>query len=101
MSGLLNITFIFILTSFAVLFALSNQNQVDVTVPGGFVVTGVPLFVLTFVPLFLGFLLGVISAWFKKLKYKKRLEDMQSKNSELAEELTNLRNLPLDNDTQL
>jgi lipopolysaccharide assembly protein A len=101
MSGLLNIILIFILTSFAVLFALSNQNQVDVSFPGGLVVTDVPLFVLTFVPMFFGFFLGVISAWFKKLKYKKSMEVMQSKNSELAEELTNLRNLPLDNDTQL
>ncbi|MBF0445213.1 MAG: LapA family protein [Magnetococcales bacterium] len=101
MSGLFNIILIFILTSLAVLFALSNQHQVDVGFPGGFVVTGVPLFVLTFVPMFIGFFIGIISAWFKKLKYKKRIEVMQSKNNELAEELTNLRNLPLDNDTQL
>ena len=101
MSGLFNIVLIFIMTSFAVLFALSNQNQVDVSFPGGFVISGVPLFVLTFVPMFFGFFLGVVSAWFKKLKYKKRMEVMQNKNSELAEELTNLRNLPLDNDTQL
>ncbi|MBF0358454.1 MAG: LapA family protein [Magnetococcales bacterium] len=101
MSGLLNIFFIFFLTAAAVLFALSNQNEVDVSFPGGLVISGVPLFVVTFVPMFIGFFLGIISAWFKKMKYRRRMDEMRQKNRDLAEELTNLRNLPLDSDTQL
>ncbi len=83
------------------MFALSNQGEVDVRFPGGLVFPGVPLFVLAFVPMFFGFILGVISGWSKKIKYRKRLDVLRQKNRDLDEELTNLRNLPLDNDTQL
>jgi uncharacterized integral membrane protein len=101
MYGLLNLVLVFLLTACSVLFALSNQGEVDVSFPGGLVFPDVPLFVLAFVPMFLGFFLGAISGLSRKFRYRKRLDGLQRKNQALAEELTNLRNLPLDNDTQL
>ncbi|MBF0455636.1 MAG: LapA family protein [Magnetococcales bacterium] len=98
MSGLFNLILVFLLTACSVLFALFNQGEVEITLPGGLVFPGVPLFVLAFVPLFFGFFLGVISGWSRGLKYRKRLAALRSQNQELEAELTNLRNLPLDND---
>lgn len=101
MSGLINLILVFIMTAGSVLFALFNQGKVEIALPGGLLFPGVPLFVLAFVPLFLGFFLGVFSGWSRVLKYRKRLEGLRQQNRALDEELTNLRNLPLDNDTQL
>ena len=101
MSGFFNLILVFLLTAGSVLFALSNQGEVEVSFPGGLVFSGVPLFVLAFVPMFIGFFLGALSGWSRKIRYRKRLDGLRSKNRALDEELTNLRNLPLDNDTQL
>ena len=101
MSGLFNLILVLLLTTGSVLFALLNQGEVEVSFPGGFIFPGVPLFVLAFVPLFFGFLLGAVSGWSRGLKYRKRVDRLRRQNRALDEELTNLRNLPLDNDTQL
>ncbi|MBF0162051.1 MAG: LapA family protein [Magnetococcales bacterium] len=98
MIGWLNLLFVLALAVLAVLFASANQREVTIQLPGGWRMADVPLFVLAFVPLFLGFLAGTISAWNSRWALRRQSELLQSQNQKLEAELANLRNQPLDND---
>lgn len=101
MSGLFNLVLVLILAALSVLFALYNQEEIALFFPGGIRFPEVPIFVLAFVTMFFGFFLGVISGFSRRIKYRKRLDALRGQNKELERELTNLRNLPLDSETQL
>lgn len=101
MVGWFNLLSVLMLTVLAVLFASANQKIVTIQLPGGWFLTEIPLFVLAFVPLFLGFLAGTASAWKHRLTYRKQLTILQNQKQKLEEELTNLRNQPLENDLQI
>ena len=101
MIGLLNLLFVLALVVLAVLFALVNQKEVTVQLPGGWFFTEIPLFVLAFIPLFLGFLAGTVSTWNNRLNHRKQLDMLRNQKQKLEKELTNLRNQPLENDLQI
>ena len=101
LSGWLDLIGVLLLATLGVLFAVDNQIDVVVRLPGGHNQVRAPLFVVAFVPLFLGFLFGAVSGWARSLKYRKRADALRCQIRELEEELTNLRNLPLENDLQL
>lgn len=82
----------------AILFAFVNQTEVPVTLPGGWVLGDVPLFVVVFVPLFLGFVLGSLSGWSGEARQRRGMERLRDQNRALERELANLRTLPLIND---
>ena len=98
MTGWLNLFFVLALVVLAITFASANQKEVTIQLPGGWLLTEVPLFVLTFILLFLGFLTGTISAWNSRLNHRKQLNILQEQKQKLEKELTNLRNQPLEND---
>lgn len=101
MIGWLNLLSVLALAVLAVLFASANQKEVTVQLPGGWVFTEIPLFVLAFVPLFFGFLAGTLSTWGNRLNGRKQLNLLHDQKQKLEEELTNLRNQPLENDLQI
>lgn len=101
MIGWLNLLFVLALAVLAVLFASANQKEVTVQLPGGWFITEIPLFVLAFIPMFIGFLAGFVSAWSNRLNYRKQLNVLRRQKQKLEEELTNLRNQPLENDLQI
>ncbi|GAB0055981.1 hypothetical protein SIID45300_00280 [Candidatus Magnetaquicoccaceae bacterium FCR-1] len=82
----------------AILFAFVNQTELSVTLPGGWVLGDVPLFVVVFVPLFLGFVLGSLSGWSGEVRQRRGMERLRDQNRALERELANLRTLPLIND---
>lgn len=98
MIGWFNIFFVLLLAVLAVLFASVNQREVTVQLPGGWLFSDIPLFVLAFVPLFLGFVAGTISAWNSRWNQRKQSDLLHFQNQKLEAELANLRNQPLEND---
>ncbi|MBF0183729.1 MAG: LapA family protein [Magnetococcales bacterium] len=101
MVGWLNLLFILALALVAVLFAAANQKEVTVQLPGGWMFPDIPLFVLAFVPFFLGYLAGTFSAWSSRQTFRKQNDLLLHQNQKLEAELANLRNQPLDNDLHL
>ncbi|MBF0435330.1 MAG: LapA family protein [Magnetococcales bacterium] len=101
MGGWINLIMVVLLTVIAVAFALNNQEEVVVHIPGDWRLSHVPLFVLAFVPLLLGFLFGSVSGWGRSGAIRRRVEQLHRQNQALERELTNLRNQPLDNDVQV
>lgn len=75
--------------------------MVAVALPGGRQLADVPLFGLVFTSLGLGFIVGVLFCWLGGADVRQRVVRLARQNRELEEELTNLRNLPLDNDIHL
>lgn len=100
MSGWLNLIFVVLLAIVAIAFALGNQDEVVVHIPGGWDLTQVPVFVLAFVPLLVGFVFGALSSWTQVGVLHKNAEKLARHNQSLERELTNLRNQPLDNELQ-
>lgn len=98
MIGWLNLLFVLVLAIMAVLFAAANHGEVTIQLPGGWSFPDIPLFVLAFVPLFLGFLAGTISSWSSRLHHRRQSELLQLQNQKLEAELANLRNQPLETD---
>lgn len=101
MIGWINLIVVTAFGLFAIFFAAGNQVEVVVSLPGGWIIAGVPLFVLVFVPLFLGFLFGAFSGWAGGMKYRQRMVRLRDQKKALEKELANLRNLPLGNDLLL
>ncbi|MBF0173634.1 MAG: LapA family protein [Magnetococcales bacterium] len=100
MSGWTNLVMVVFMTIVAVVFALNNQEEVVIHIPGRWHLANVPVFVLAFVFLLLGFVFGAVSGWGRASAMRKRAEQLQRQNLALERELTNLRNQPLDNDLQ-
>ncbi|MBF0125803.1 MAG: DUF1049 domain-containing protein [Magnetococcales bacterium] len=98
MFGWINLIVVTAFGILAVVFAIINQTGVMVNLPGGWKMDSVPLFVVVFVPLLFGFLLGAFSGWAGGLKYRQRMESLRDQKKALEKELANLRNLPLAND---
>lgn len=101
MGGWINLVMVVVLTIVAVVFALNNQDDVIIHIPGNWQQTRVPVFVLAFVPMLLGFIFCAVSGWGRMSVMRRRSEQLQRQNQALERELTNLRNQPLDNDVQL
>lgn len=83
-----------------ILFANRNMEEVAVSlpIPGIPEIPALPLYGIVFAALFLGFVLGALSSWMGGLKYRRQAGKLQKQNKDLEKELTNLRNLPLEND---
>ncbi|MBF0189556.1 MAG: DUF1049 domain-containing protein [Magnetococcales bacterium] len=79
-------------------FALGNPDEVAVRLPGGWTLAEVPVFVLVFVPLFFGFILGAYTGWAGGRRQNRSMDHLRDQNRALERELINLRNLPLTND---
>lgn len=101
MGGLINLVVVVVLTIVAVAFALSNQEEIVIHIPGNLHLAGVPVFVLAFVSLLFGFVFGAVSGWGRISAMRRRVERLRRQNQSLERELTNLRNQPLDNDLQV
>lgn len=101
MAGWLNLVLAAVLAVVAGAFALANQADVVVSLPGGWILPRVPLFVLAFVPLLIGFFLGVSSGWSGALVCQEEVAVLVGQNIALGEELANLRNQPLSDDISL
>ncbi|MBF0179052.1 MAG: DUF1049 domain-containing protein [Magnetococcales bacterium] len=98
MFGWIHLIVVTVFGCLAVVFAIINQIEVMVHLPGGWTINHVPLFVVVFVPLFLGFCFGAFSGWAGGLKYRHRVDRLHEQKKALEKELANLRNLPLAND---
>ncbi|MBF0187565.1 MAG: LapA family protein [Magnetococcales bacterium] len=86
----------------ATLFAIANQGEIDVQMPGSVIREAfsfrAPLAALVYVPLLSGFAIGGILGWRRSVRYRRLAEQLSRQNRVLEQELTNLRNLPLDDD---
>ncbi len=101
----LTLFLVLVMAAFAGYFAVINPHDVLVVLPGSGLLFGsngvhAPLFGLVFVTLCLGFIIGVLSNWSAHRRCRRRLARRLHQIESLEEELTNLRNLPLDNDVQ-
>ncbi|MBF8271189.1 MAG: LapA dom protein [Magnetococcales bacterium] len=101
MGGWINLVMVMFLTVIAVVFALNNQEDVVIHAPGLWPLASVPIFVLAFVSLLLGFVIGAVSGWGRVSAMRRRVERLLRQNQALERELTNLRNQPLESDLQL
>lgn len=88
-----------VLVVLATLFAATNQAEVTILIPGGLTWERIPLYSLVLVPLLIGLLIGAAGAWLAGLRHRNEAKRLLRQNRALEAELTNLRNLPLDNDT--
>ncbi|MBF0110440.1 MAG: LapA family protein [Magnetococcales bacterium] len=100
MNGWINLGTVVLLTIVAVAFALNNQEEVIIHIPGYWHFASIPVFVLAFVFMLLGFFFGAVSGWGRISAMRRRTEYLQRQNQSLERELTNLRNQPLDHDLQ-
>ncbi|MBF0623364.1 MAG: LapA family protein [Magnetococcales bacterium] len=96
MRGRLHLLPALILMIGALLFSLTDPGEVPVPLPGGAGPLPVPLTGLLFIPLSIGFLLGLFASWADGAQCRRRASELLRDNRALEEELTNLRNLPLD-----
>ncbi|MBF0588873.1 MAG: LapA family protein [Magnetococcales bacterium] len=101
----IGLVLVLLLAAFAGLFAAGNPHEVMVKLPGDGVLFFVgslktPLFGLVFVTLCLGFLMGALTNWSAHLRCRRRNARKLRQIQDLEEELTNLRNLPLEHDAQ-
>ncbi|MBF0369563.1 MAG: LapA family protein [Magnetococcales bacterium] len=97
----LNLILVAAIGFFSLQFAMANQTEVTVHIPGGVTFDHIPLFGLVLVPLLIGLLVGSLTGWLSSFKPRQRVGQLLQENRELEEELANLRNLPLEDDIQL
>lgn len=93
----INVLVILILTSFGLMFALSNIDPVQVGI-AGLTSRPVPLYVPICIAFLLGVIGGVLSLSFSRRKHKKEIADLRRENEMLTREVENLRNIPLQED---
>lgn len=94
----INVLVVLVLTTLATMFALSNSDPVQLRF-GSWPTQGIPLFVPIFAAFLLGFVGGMLSLYFSRRKHKRAIRQLQQDNRQLQQELDNLRNLPLQDDT--
>ena len=93
----INVLVILVLTSFATIFALSNIDMVHVGI-AGLVSRPVPLYIPIFIAFLLGFIGGMLTLSFSRRKHKQEISSLRRENEMLAQEVENLRNIPLQDD---
>lgn len=93
-----NILVVLVLTTLATMFAMSNSDPVQLRF-GDWPSYGIPLFVPIFMAFLLGFLGGMLSLSFSRRKHKREIRQLEQERRNLQQELDNLRNLPLQDDT--
>lgn len=93
----INILVIIVLTTFATMFALGNQSQVQVHFLG-LSSLPVPLYVPVFLAFLLGFAGGVLALSFSRRKHKQEIQWLRQEHQQLKKEVENLRNIPLQDD---
>lgn len=93
----INVLVVLVLTSFATIFALSNIDTVQVGI-AGLISRPLPLYIPIFIAFLLGFIGGMLSLSFSRRKHKQEISDLRKENDTLAQEVENLRNIPLQDD---
>ncbi|MDQ6975911.1 MAG: LapA family protein [Mariprofundaceae bacterium] len=92
-----NILAALLLAMLAVLFSLANKQPVYIHF-FSFSSGMIPLYIAVFIAFLFGFLGGIIALSFSRYKHKREIQRLQGENQRLAEELDNLRNIPLQDD---
>lgn len=84
----------------SVLFANRNMDEVTliIPIPGMPEIPRFPLYGVIFTSLFIGFIGGAVSSWLGGMTHRRLASRLQRQNKDLEKELTNLRNLPLEDD---
>jgi len=85
------------LAALAVLFSFSNGALVEVSFYT-FSSASMPLYIPIFIAFLMGFVGGIIALSFSRYKHKRDIARLQQENRLLADELDNLRNIPLQDD---
>ncbi|MDQ6979665.1 MAG: LapA family protein [Mariprofundaceae bacterium] len=85
------------LTGLAVLFSFSNGMPVKVYFHS-FSTAPMPFYIPIFIAFLTGFIGGMIALSFSRYKHKRDIYRLQRENRLLADELDNLRNIPLQDD---
>ncbi|MDX8395907.1 MAG: LapA family protein [Mariprofundaceae bacterium] len=93
----INILVILLFTSFAIIFALSNVELVQIGL-AGLKSMPLPFYIPVFITFFLGFVGGVLSLAFSRRKHKREIRELRHENEMLSQEVENLRNIPLQDD---
>ncbi len=93
----INILVVIVLTSFATMFAMGNQIQVQIHFLG-VSSTSMPLYVPVFVAFLFGFAGGVLALSFSRRKHKQEITWLRKEHEHLQKEVENLRNIPLQDD---
>lgn len=88
---------VLLLAVLAVLFSISNRLPVEIHF-FSFSSATIPLYIPFFIAFLFGFLGGIIALSFSRHKHKRDIQRLQRENYLLAEELDNLRNIPLQDD---
>ena len=92
-----NILVVIVLTSFATMFAMGNQSQVQIHFLGLSSIS-MPLYVPVFIAFLLGFSGGVLALSFSRRKHKQEIIWLRNEHEHLQKEVENLRNIPLQDD---
>lgn len=93
----INVLLLIVLTSFATMFAVANVLPVEIHFLG-FSSSPLPVYVPIFVALLIGFAGGVLALSFSRRKHKQEIAQLRQENQSLHSEVTNLRNIPLQED---
>jgi len=93
----INILLLIVLTSFATMFAVANIQTVEIRFLG-FSTAPIPVYVPIFMAFLVGFAGGVLALSFSRRKHKQEISELRRENESLRSEVTNLRNIPLQED---
>ncbi|MBF0310901.1 MAG: hypothetical protein HQL56_15380 [Magnetococcales bacterium] len=93
-----HIILLLFLAGLSALFGAANQVEVELTIPGGWILPRVPLVELLFLFLFAGYALGLLAGVLSNRKYRRLNDHLLLQNRDLEQEVINLRNLPLEKD---
>lgn len=93
----INVLLLIVLTSFATMFAVANVMPIEIRFLG-VSSAPVPLYVPIFAAFLIGFAGGVLALSFSRRKHKQEIAQLRQENQSLHSEVTNLRNIPLQDD---
>ena len=93
----INVLVVIVLTSFATMFAMGNQVQVQVHFLGVSSIP-MPLYIPFFLAFIFGFFGGVLALSFSRRKHKQEILWLRTEHEHLQKEVENLRNIPLQDD---
>ncbi len=93
----INVLVVIVLTSFATMFAMANQGEVQLRFLG-FSSSDMPLYLPVFAAFLLGFAGGVLALSFSRRKHKHEIAWLRKEYEHLQKEVENLRNIPLQDD---
>ncbi|TLS66524.1 LapA family protein [Mariprofundus erugo] len=93
----INVLVVFVLTSFATMFALANLTPVQLHFLG-VSSAAIPVYIPVFIAFILGFSGGVLALTFSRRKHKLEIAWLRQEHERLQREVDNLRNIPLQDD---